>query len=259
MEDAMPTDEIIIRLLCIVDDRLGPVKKHPQAKLHPSEVVTLGLLLALKGLSYRAFYRWVRANYAQLFGALPEQSRLYRLLVNAQQYTDQFLADPTVLGIIDSIGIELIHPRREGRSPSAVGRKGISNHRWIVGIKLAWLINQRGEVVDWQWLPANVSDQDFRDVVDWQDDQIIGLADQGFRLRAGDDDGVPIKICQRGTWNERFLIETTFSLLTRVFRAKQLTHRTQRGIDMRLGFLAACFNCLLRITHGKLSFLDFVI
>ncbi len=45
----MPTDEIIIRLLCSVDDRLIAVKKHPLAKLHPSEVVTIGLLLALKG------------------------------------------------------------------------------------------------------------------------------------------------------------------------------------------------------------------
>lgn len=247
----MRTDDIIIRVFCIVDDRLGDVKKHPLARLHPSEVVTIGLLLALKGIGYRAFYRWLAANYGSLFGGLPEQSRLYRVLVNAHPYTDRFLADPTVLGIIDSIGIELIHPRREGRSQSALGRKGISNHRWIVGIKLAWLINQRGEVVDWQWLPANVTDQEFRDVVGWQDDQIIGLADQGFRLRAGEDDGVPIKICQRGTWNERFLIETTFSLLARVFHAKQLTHRTQRGIAMRLGFLAACFNCLLTITHGR--------
>jgi hypothetical protein len=255
----MRTDDIIIRLFCIVDDHMQDVKKHPLARLHPSEVVTIGLLLALKGISYRAFYRWLAANYGVLFGGLPEQSRLYRLLVNAHPHTDRFLADPTVLGIIDSIGIELIHPRREGRSQTALGRKGISNHRWIVGIKLAWLINQRGEVVEWQWLPANVNDQEFRDVVDWQDDQIIGLADQGFRLRAGEDDGVPIKICQRGMWNERFLIETAFSLLARVFHAKQLTHRTHRGIDMRLGFLAACFNCLLTITHGKISFLDFVI
>lgn len=255
----MPTDEIIIRVFCIVDDRLSDVKKHPLARLHPSEVVTIGLLLALKGIAYRAFYRWLAANYGRLFGGLPEQSRLYRLLVNAHPHTDRFLADPTILGIIDSIGIELIHPRREGRSSTALGRKGISNHRWIVGITLAWLINQRGEVVEWQWLPANVNDQEFRDVVDWQEDQTIGLADQGFRLRAGEDDGVPIKICQRGTWNERFLIETTLSLLARVFHTKRLAHRTQRGIDMRLGFLAACFNCLLQITHGKLSFLDFVI
>jgi hypothetical protein len=255
----MPTDEIIIHLFCIVDDTLRPVNRHPQAKLHPSEVVTIGLLLALKGRSYRAFYRWLWANYAYLFGALPEQSRLYRLLVNAQRHTDRFLADPTVLGIIDSFGVELIHPRREGRSTEPLGKKGISNHRWIVGIKLAWLINQRGEVVEWQWLPANVSDQAFRDVVDWQEEQTIALGDSGFRVRADEDDGVPIKICARGVWNCRFLIETVFSLLERVFQIKKLTHRTARGMDMRLGFVAACFNCLVQITHGKLSFLDFVI
>lgn len=255
----MRTDEIIIRLFCIVDDRLGDVKKHPLARLHPSEVVTIGLVFALKGGSYRAFYRWLRANYADLFGRLPEQSRLYRLLANAQPLTDRFLANPTVLGIIDSIGIELIHPRREGRSDAQLGRKGISNHRWIVGVKLAWLINQRGEVVEWQWFPANVSDQEFRDVVAWQNGQTIGLADSGFGVRADEDDSVAIKICERGAWNCRFLVETVFSLVERVFHAKKLTHRTARGIDVRLGFLAACFNCLLAITHGRLSFLDFVI
>ena len=255
----MRTDEILIRLFCIVDDRLAAVKKHPLAKLHPSEVVTIGLLLALKGRSYRSFYRWLSANYRHLFPALPEQSRLYRVLVKAHGYTDLFLADPTILGIIDSFGIELVHPRREGRSAAPLGTKGISNHRWIVGIKLAWLINQRGEVVEWSWLPANVSDQEFRDVVAWQDGQTIVLGDRGFRVRADEDDGVPIKICARGDWNCRFLIETTFSVVERVFQLKQLTHRTDRGIDLRLGFVAACFNCLLQLTHGKLSFLDFVI
>lgn len=105
---------------------------------------------------------------------------------------------------------------------------------------------------EWQWFPANVSDQEFRDVVAWQVGQTIGLADSGFRVRADEDDGVPIKICERGMWNCRFLIETTFSLLERVFHIKKLTHRTDRGMDMRLGFVAACFNCLLQLTHGKL-------
>lgn len=255
----MPTHDSIIRVFCIVDDRLAAVKKHPLANLHPSEVVTIGLLLALKGRSYRAFYRWLSANYRHLFPALPEQSRLYRVLVKAHGYTDQFLADPTILGIIDSIGIEVIHPRREGRNTTPLGKKGISNHRWIVGIKLAWLINQRGEVVEWSWLPANVSDQEFRDVVAWQAGQMIALGDRGFRVRADEDDGVPIKICGRGDWNCRFLIETTFSLLEQVFQIKKLTHRTARGMDMRLGVVAACFNALLQLTNGRLSFLDFVI
>lgn len=256
----MPTDEIIIRLLCIVDEALGCVKKHPQAKLYPCEVVTIGLIFALKGTSYRAFYRWFSANYAALFGhRLPEQSRLFRLLMAATIHTERFLADPTVLGILDSFGIELVHPRREGRSSRPVGTKGISNHRWIVGIKLACLINQSGGIVEWHWCPANMSDQEFRDLVAWLDSGVITFADNGFRLRADEDDGLPIKICDRGAWNCRFLIETVYSLLDRVFHAKRLTHRTARGLDMRLGFMIACFNCLLRITDGRLSFLDFVI
>jgi hypothetical protein len=46
-----------------------------------------------------------------------------------------FLATPTVRGVLDTYGIERIHPRREGRSPQQIGRKGLSNHRWIVGGK----------------------------------------------------------------------------------------------------------------------------
>lgn len=41
--------------------------KHPQANLYPSEGVTLGLLLALKGVGSRAFYRWLVTDCRELF------------------------------------------------------------------------------------------------------------------------------------------------------------------------------------------------
>ena len=69
-----------------------------------------------------------------------------------------FLAAPTVLGVIDTYGIELIHPMREGRSPQQIGRKGLSNHRWIVGGKLCLLLNQWGLIVGWECAAANVAD-----------------------------------------------------------------------------------------------------
>jgi hypothetical protein len=53
------TDEFRTHLFCLVDDRLGSRPKHPQAKLWPSELVTLGLLCALKGGSFRSLYRWL--------------------------------------------------------------------------------------------------------------------------------------------------------------------------------------------------------
>jgi hypothetical protein len=54
-EDSMSTEDIIIRLFLIVDDRIGPVKKRDDAKLYPSEIVTIGLLFALKGGKFSPF------------------------------------------------------------------------------------------------------------------------------------------------------------------------------------------------------------
>jgi hypothetical protein len=67
-------------------------------------------------------------DYRALFPRLPEHTRLFRLLKTHQDWTRAFLATPTVLGVIDTYGIELIHPMREGRSPQQIGRKGLSPH-----------------------------------------------------------------------------------------------------------------------------------
>ena len=83
--------------------------------------------------------------------------------------------------VVDAYGIELIHPRREGRSPQQIGKKGISNGRWIVGIKLAWLINDAGEVVDWAWDTANEPDNVFRPLATSYEGETIALSDLGFR------------------------------------------------------------------------------
>src|SRR6266496_173963 len=202
----MPTEEIIIRLFCIVDDRVGPVKKRSDAHLHDSEIITIGLLFSLKGGRYRAFYRWLNANYRALFPKLPDVTRVLRLLKSRAAYTDEFLADPSFFTVADTYGIELIHPRREGRSREQVGKKGKSNGRWIVGIKLAWLINEAGEVVDWTWSTANEPDNVFRPLATGYDGETIALADQGFREK--DAPTQNIQCCARGTWNERFTIET---------------------------------------------------
>jgi hypothetical protein len=48
-EESMTTSDLITDLFCQVDDRMRGIPKHPKARLWPSEVVTLGLLHALKG------------------------------------------------------------------------------------------------------------------------------------------------------------------------------------------------------------------
>src|SRR6202795_2155223 len=144
MEEPMTTVDFITALFYEVDEQMRAMPKHPDARLWPSEVVTLGLLHALKGVGNRAFSRWLTPAYPPLSPRLPARTRLFRLFMTHQDWTQVFLASPTVLGVIDTYGIELIHPMREGRSPQQSGRKGLSNHRWIVGGTLCLVLNTHG-------------------------------------------------------------------------------------------------------------------
>ena len=70
----MTTEDIIIHIFCKVDDKMPAIKKHSQASLYPSELVTIGLLFALKGSCFRAFYRWLKRDYDGLFAGLPDRT-----------------------------------------------------------------------------------------------------------------------------------------------------------------------------------------
>jgi hypothetical protein len=256
-EDSMSTEEILLRLFWIVDQDLADVKKRSDAHLYPSEIVTIGLMFALKGGKYRPFYRWLVANLGHWFPTLPEQSRLLRVLRDYGHNTERFLKEPSLFTVIDTMGIELLHPRREGRSLHQLGRKGVSNGRWIVGIKLAWLINDAGEVIDWGWDTANEHDNSFREIATQFDGETITLSDLGFRKQQTPQQN--FKYCEKGTWNERYLIESCFSVIEGMFHGKKLYHREEHHLEARLGYLAALFNVLLMITGGVFSFTEFVL
>jgi hypothetical protein len=204
------------------------------------------LLFVLKGGSFRAFYRWLARDYAPLFGGLPERTRLLRALRAHESQTRAFLAAPTFFTVIDTYGIELLHPWRYGRSARQVGKKGFSNHRWIVGLKLCWLINCRGEVVAWDWNTANTADQRFAPVAAPFAEETITLADLGF---AAVERPPNLKLCARGEWNERMLVETVLSLVHRVCRLKYLWHRARPYLQMHLAYVAALFNALLALNQ----------
>jgi hypothetical protein len=240
----MSIEDIIIGLYVRVDTVMHDVPKHPQAELYPSELVTLGLLFALKGDGPRRFYRWLTANYRAWFPRLPERTRLFRLLAAHRDWTEYFLAAPTTLGVADTYGIELVHPWREDRSEVQIGRKGLSNHRWIVGAKLGYVVNQYGLIVAWDYAAANVADQAFQDLItDFREEMVI-LTDMAFHRKDGD--AANQKACKRGTWGERMVVETVLSLLTRVLRFKHLSHRTWHNLAARLAYTMALFNVLVQ-------------
>src|SRR5712691_1983360 len=137
----MTTIDCVMALFDEIGEQMGAIPQHPEAHLWPSEVVTLGLLHALKGVGNRAFSRWLTRDSRALFPRLPARTRLFRLFRTHHAWTQAFLAAPTVLGVIDTYGMALIHPIREGRSPQQIGRKGLSNQRWIVGGQWCLLFN----------------------------------------------------------------------------------------------------------------------
>jgi len=249
------TNEFIIGLFCRIDDQLREVKKHPQAKLWPSELATLAALFALKGVQGRAFYRWVRGSLSHLFPRLPERTRLFRAMAAHEAWAERFLASPGALGalgVADSYGIELLHPVREWKKrrwgqpkKPRIAKKGRSNRRWIAGVKLGLVLDRFGLVVAWSAADASAHDgRAFQQMIGSLDKRLAVLADSQFHCTHGDPPN--LKLCGHGEWNGRMLVETVFSMLTQVCHLKHLYHRSWPHLRAHLGWLLAAWNVVMR-------------
>jgi hypothetical protein len=242
----MTADDIIYHVFYEIDNRMPNVAKHSQSKLYLSELVTIGVLYALKGGRFRAFYRWLKRDYDGLFGGLLDRTRLLRALNVHHDWCDYLLAEPSFFMVIDSYPIELIFPIREGRSTAQVGTKCKDKGRWTIGIRLCWLLNNGGQVVGWSHTPLNVADQNFQSLIQQFQDCAIVPADSHFH--AADGDPANLKVCATGTWNDRMVVETALSMVTVICDLKHLRHRLAFYIQAHLAY-AAMFNVLLSLFH----------
>ena len=98
----------------------------------------------------------------------------------------------------------------------------------------------------WDCATANVHDTHFHPLIVQFDGQMIVLADTGFHAKTGDP--ANMKVCPRGTWNTRMLVETVLSMLTTVFHSKKVGHRVWAYFRARLACTMAAFNILARWT-----------
>ena len=239
-------EDIIIGIYCTICEGLKEAdRRHEQGRLWLSELVLCGVLWALKGGSFLSFYRWLSRR--ELFVSLPERSRLHRLLKEHRAATDVFLAEASFFNVIDTFGVEIIHPARENRSAQSavICGKGKSNHRWIVGRKICVRINDTGRIVAYDDDRANVCDKIFNSLA--ADDTSITLADFNFR----DKDGIPptMKICPRGSWNDRITVEDVFSLWTLVCHAKRFFVRSVKAFKTRVSYLVALTNLAFHLNE----------
>jgi len=240
----MTPPDCIIALFYAVDQERVDVPKPPEAKLSPREVVTLALLCALKGGGTRAFSRWLTRDYLPLLPQVPERTRWARLFKTHTAWTARFLAAPTVRGVADSYGIEVVHHMREGRSAAPRGKKGQRHQRWIVGGTWCCILHQWGLRCAWDCATANVHATHFHPLMAQCDGQRIVLTDTGFQATTGDP--ANLKVCPRGTWNTRMRVETVLSRLTTVLPSKKGDHRMWAYFRARLAWTMAAFNLLAR-------------
>lgn len=76
------------------------------------------------------------------------------------------------------------------------------------------------------------------------------LSDHGFFSKTSNPSN--LKVCKRGTWNVRIIVETVLSMLTTICHFKRISHRVWDYFKARLAFTMAAFNILVQ-WHGLKS------
>jgi hypothetical protein len=239
----MTTEERILLIFGAVEDGLGVVPSERKAKRDPSEGMTIAIRFGWKRGRCRAFDRWRKRDGDGWFGGRPDRTALQRPLRRQEARADPWWALPSWLKGMDRFPIEGLFPMRAGRSAQPIGTQNRDQGRGSIGLKWGWMLNRLGRVVGWHGLPMNHRDPALLPLVDGLAGDGLALADLGF----GCQPGVPhqLKGCLKGTWNDRRLIETSFSWLTVVGHTQHRLHRTAQHLHARLADTAALFNLLI--------------
>ena len=84
----------------------------------------------------------------------------------------------------------------------------------------------------------------FQHLVDAVSEQMLVFSDTGFAKQGWYPPN--LKLCPRGTWNDRMMIESVLSMLTRFCHFKKVGHRVWSYFKSRVGWTMALFNILVQ-------------
>jgi hypothetical protein len=128
-----------------------------------------------------------------------------------------------------------------------MGRKGLSNQRWMVGGQVCLWWNPYGLVVGWDGATAHVPEKTCQGLMRQGDGRRMVWSDTGCQAAAGAP--ANLTLGQRGAWQDRRLVETGLSMLTVVCHCKKGMHRGWAYGHARLAFTLAAFHGLVQ-WHG---------
>ena len=78
-------------------------------------------------------------------------------------------------------------------------------------------------------------------------DQMVVFADMSFEKK--DWHPTNLRLCKRGEWNDRMVVETVLSMLTYICHFKHSWHKVWTYFETKLAFTMALFNILVQ-WHG---------
>jgi hypothetical protein len=238
----MPPWACLLALCSQVDAPRRALPQPPEARLWPSKGVPWGLGPALHSGGNRACSRWGTRDSRPWLPRLPERPRRGRLGKTPQDWTQAFLAAPTVLGVLTPSGIERSHLLRVGRRPQPIGRQGRSTQRGMVGGTRCLRLHPWGWMVAWEGATAQVAEPTVEGRLRQGAERRMVLSDTGCPAAAGDPR--PLTLGQRGAGPDRLRGDTGLALLTRVTHVKQVLHRVWAAFPARLACPRAAFNGL---------------
>ena len=102
-------------------------------------------------------------------------------------------------------------------------------------------------MVGWDCAAAHGADHALQWLIQQVDGRMSVLSDTAFHAAEGDP--ANLKLCPRGAWEDRMLVETVLSMLTVVCHFKRVMHRGWTYFYARLAFTMAAFNILVQ-WHG---------
>jgi hypothetical protein len=88
------------------------------------------------------------------------------------------------------------------------------------------------------------ADNTFQWLIRQFEEQMIILSDTAFHVAEGDPTN--LKLCPRGEWEDRMLVETVLSMLMLVCHLKKVMHRGWAYFQARVAFTMAAFNVLVQ-------------
>jgi hypothetical protein len=94
----MTTEDINIQIFCFVDEEMKEIPKHPQAKLYPSELVTIGIYLHSKEGIFEPFIAASVTTLTLCFEGIYDNGKLCsKGTWNERMYVETALSIVTVI------------------------------------------------------------------------------------------------------------------------------------------------------------------